>query len=155
MLRHNPALPVARPPHPITGFSIQASVSCSARSIAHSVLSSTSWTNSVHPSAAEIMPPISVRVWRQGVLAWFKEGVHYQKWMSVLGITCNAHLKPVESDCFWTMTPVIGISGGKLEVITADIDGPKAWSINTKALASDELHADSLLFFFNVSPPHI
>jgi len=43
------------------------------------------------------------------------------------------------------VTPVIRISGGKLEVITADIDGPKAWSINTKALASDELHAYSLM----------
>lgn len=41
------------------------------------------------------------------------------------------------------MTPVIGISREKLEVITAAIDGLKAWSINTKALASHELHVNS------------
>lgn len=53
------------------------------------------------------------------------------------------------------MTPVIGISREKLEVITAAIDGLKAWSINTKALASHELHVNSWLFFFNVSPLHM
>lgn len=120
-----------------------------------------SWGSSiVYHSTAQTMPPMSVHVWRElqmiaDLLAGFKEGVHSPKWMYVLGINCNVQLKLVESDCFWTMTLVMGISREKLEVITAAIEGSKAWSINIKALASHELHVYSWLFFFNISPPHM